>query len=63
MSALPTREFRVFLHTWDVYDVTVDAASGEDALAKAEALYNAEGTGAFALFNSGQDGFQLEEDI
>ncbi len=63
MSALPTREFRVFLHTWDVYDITVEAESGEEALAKAEALYNAEGTASFGLFNAGDDGFQLEDSI
>lgn len=63
MSALPPRQFRVFLHTWDVYDVTVEAASGEEALAKAEALYNAEGTEAFDHFHCGNDGFQLEDSI
>lgn len=63
MSALPTRKFRIFLHTWDVYDVTVEAASGEEALAKAETLYNVEGTEAFDLCNCGNDGFQLEESI
>lgn len=43
MSALPLRGYRVFLHTWDVYDVIIDATSQEDALTKAEALYHAEG--------------------
>ena len=61
MSALPTREYRVFFHTWDVYDVTVEATSGDEALAKAEALYNAEGIESFDLCNCGNDGFQLEE--
>jgi hypothetical protein len=61
MSALPPREYRVFFHAWDVYDATVEAESREDALAKAEALYNAEGLGAYSHFSAGDDGFSVEE--
>lgn len=61
MSALPTREYRVFFHTWDVYNVLVKAPSNEEALAKAEALYNAEGLEAFSHDNAGDEGSQVEE--
>lgn len=59
MSALPTREYRVFFHTWDVYDATVEAHSREEA--KAEALYNADGLDGYSHFSAGDDGFNVEE--
>jgi hypothetical protein len=62
MSALRTRTYRVFYHTWDVYDATVEAGSCKEALAKAEALYNAEGLEAYRHFSAGDDGFNVEED-
>jgi hypothetical protein len=61
MSALPTRSYRVFFHTWDVYDATMEASSSEEALAKAEALYNAEGLDAFSHHAGDNEGFQIEE--
>ena len=63
MSALPTRTFRVFLHTWAVYDANVEANSSGDAISKAEALYNAEGMDAFSHHDSGHDGYCVEEDL
>lgn len=61
MSALPTREYRVFLDVWDVYEITVQADSEKQALAKAEARYDAEGLEAFSHFYTGTDGFRSGE--
>lgn len=63
MSALPTRTFRVFLYTWAVSDATVEASSCEDAISRAEALYNAEGMDAFSHHGSGHDGYYVEEGL
>lgn len=62
MSALPTREYRVFLNTWDVYDLVVQASSEEAAISKAEALYDSEGIDALQHCYSGHDGFRSMED-
>ncbi|TCQ16384.1 hypothetical protein [Rhizobium sp. PP-CC-3G-465] len=61
MSALPTREYRVFLDIWDVYEVTVQSTSEQQALPKAEALYDAEGLEAFSHVYTGTDGFRSGE--
>lgn len=63
MSATETREYRVFLHTWDVYDVVIEATSKEEALAKAEALYESSGCDAFDYRDNGSDGFTCEEGL
>ncbi|ANV25616.1 hypothetical protein [Agrobacterium pusense] len=63
MSATETREYRVFLHTWDVYDVIIGATSPEDAVAKAQALYDATGCEAFNHHASGCDGLHYEEGL
>lgn len=60
MSATPTREFRVFLHTWDVYETTVNAHSPEHAEAIARSIFETEDVGGFDWFNGGDDGFQIE---
>lgn len=63
MSAAKTRAFRVFLHTWEVYDVIVDATSKEEALTKAQSLYDAHGCEAFSHHDGGCDGLYYEEGL
>lgn len=63
MSAPETRDYRVFLHTWDVYEVIVDATSNEEALGKAQALYDSSGCEAFHHHAIGCDGLHYEEGL
>lgn len=61
MSASSTRTFRVFLHTWDVYEATVAAQSPEHAEAIAQSIFEARHVEGFDWFNGGDDGFHVEE--
>jgi len=55
MASSPTlNRYRVLVYTWDAYKTYIDAASEEEALAKAEALYN-EGLDAFDHTDDGVD--------
>ncbi len=60
MSPLSTRRYRVMVLRWDAYDAVIEADSEEDALAKAEALYSAEGEDAFSHHDGGLDGITAE---
>ena len=60
MSALPTQSYWVSYQTWDRYVIKVEAASEEQALTKAEAIYQTDPK-AFSHMHYEDDGFQIDD--
>lgn len=55
------KRYRVFLYTRDAYKTFINAASEEEALEKAEDIYNTHGPEAFELWDDGIDEIVAEE--
>lgn len=60
MSALPTQTYCVTYKTWDEYLIEIEAGSEEEALAKAEALYQTTPE-AFSREHYKDTGFQIDD--
>jgi hypothetical protein len=60
MSPAATRRYVVRFTDWTVYETVVFANSKREALAKAIALYNANGLLDFTTNASGEDGWEAE---
>lgn len=50
--------YRVFVHTWNVHALDVQADSPEHAEERAQQAYDRDGTVAFRFHNGGTDGFE-----
>jgi hypothetical protein len=56
MAPSPARKtYRVLVYTWDAYKTFLEAATEEQAIAQAEALFDAQGPEAFTWDDSGTD--------
>jgi hypothetical protein len=60
MSPAASRRYIVRFTDWTVYETVVLANNEREALAKAIALYNANGLLHFTTNHSGEDGWQAE---
>ncbi|MCR6736598.1 MAG: hypothetical protein NVV83_22055 [Afipia sp.] len=60
MSPVTSRRYNVRFVDWTLYETVVFADSEDDAVAKAQALYHADGLGAFTFKTVGDEGWEAE---
>jgi hypothetical protein len=54
------KTFRIFVHEWTVWSMTIDAYSEQHAEKIGRDLWDTHGHGPFHCFNSGDDGVTAE---
>lgn len=60
MSPVTSRRYSVRFTDWTLYETIVLADSEDDANAKAQALYHADGLGALTFRTVGDEGWEAE---
>lgn len=60
MSAPSARQFRVIFYAHSCYEITLEAKSGEQAIAKAQRLWETEGDERFTPYEGGTDAWDAE---
>lgn len=60
MSPAATRRYRVQFVDWTLYETFVIADSESEAVAKAQAMYQADGFAGFSFKTAGYEGWEAE---
>jgi len=61
MSPAASRRYRVQFIDWTLYETFVFAGSENEAVAKAQSLYQADGLAGFSFKTAGDEGWEAEE--